>query len=276
MSATLRFDEVSRRFRTKTRNVHALDRVTLEIRPLEFTALVGPSGCGKSTLLNIAAGLDTGYEGTFTLEPADADRAYLFQSHRLLPWRTAQANVSFVLEARGLGRSEARATARRYLALVGLAGCEDQFPAHLSGGMRQRVALARALAVDPALMLMDEPFSALDEITAQRMRGELLDIHEIEPRTVLFVTHNLAEACYLADRVIVMASNPGRIVADVTIEVPRPRDHEDLRLAEYQRELSHSLFHHSSPTGTQTAPTTTDQPATGPSDTTGDTHHATL
>lgn len=282
MSATLRFQDVSRRFRTKTRNVHALDRVDLEIRPREFTALVGPSGCGKSTLLNVAAGLDTGYDGAFSLDPSDADRAYLFQSHRLLPWRSAQANVSFVLEARGVARGEARSIARRYLELVGLAGCEDQFPAHLSGGMRQRVALARALAVDPALMLMDEPFSALDEITAQRMRAELLEIHEVEPRTVLFVTHNLAEACFLADRVIVMASNPGRVVADVSIDVARPRDFDDLRLAEYQRELSHSLFHHSpSPTDNPSSNTNpssdTDPSDTDPSDNDqGDTHHATF
>ena len=140
MSATLRFDQVSRLFRTRTRTVQALDRVSLEIQPLQFTALVGPSGCGKSTLLNIAAGLDTEYDGTFFLDPPDANRAYLFQSHRLLPWKTAQGNVAFVLESRDMSRSKAADSAREYLALVGLAGFEDQFPGHLSGGMRQRVA----------------------------------------------------------------------------------------------------------------------------------------
>lgn len=248
MSASLQFEAVSRRFQTRRHSVHALDRITLDVHAGQFTALVGPSGCGKSTLLNIAAGLDTGFDGRFVLAPPDARRAYLFQSHRLLPWRTAQGNVAFVLESRGAARSDARREARRYLSLVGLSGFEDQFPGHLSGGMRQRVALARALAVDPALMLMDEPFSALDEITAQRMRAELLEIHQLQPRTVLFVTHNIAEACYLADRVIVMASNPGRIVADVDIDVGRPRDLDDLRLTEYHRQLSASLFHHNSTT----------------------------
>jgi NitT/TauT family transport system ATP-binding protein len=271
MSATLSFDRVSRRFQTRTRVVHALENVSIEVRQREFTALVGPSGCGKSTLLNIAAGLDTGFDGSFSLDPPKADRAYLFQSPRLLPWKTAQANVAFVLEARGASRSKARTAARHYLELVGLAGCEHQFPAHLSGGMRQRVALARALAVDPALMLMDEPFSALDEITAHRMRKELLEIHQIEPRTVLFVTHNLAEACFLADRVVVMASDPGRIVADVTIDVPRPREHDDLRLSAYQRELSRALFDHSS---TQVSTDSPNQQA--PATTKGDPRHATL
>src|SRR5262249_2361431 len=152
--------------------------ISLDVTPGSLTAIVGPSGCGKTTLLNIAAGLDTGYRGTFKLDPSDAVAAYLFQSPRLMPWLTASRNVAFVLEGRGVPKAEARARAEDMLRLVGLDPVGERFPAQLSGGMQQRVALARALAVKPALLLMDEPFASLDELTARRLRQELAELHQ--------------------------------------------------------------------------------------------------
>jgi NitT/TauT family transport system ATP-binding protein len=232
MSARLIFRDVRRTFAHGREVTVALAGIDLTLDPGSFTAVVGPSGCGKSTLLHIAAGLDTQFEGTFTREPADAKLACLFQQPRLLPWHTARDNVAFVLETRGVTKAEARARAAEWLGVMGLAGDAAKFPSQLSGGMQQRVALARALTVDPDLLLMDEPFSALDELTAARLREELVALCAQKPRTILFVTHDIAEACYLAERVVVMSSQH-RVVAEVTIEVPRPRRVDDPRLAAY-------------------------------------------
>jgi NitT/TauT family transport system ATP-binding protein len=233
MSARLVFRGLRRVFRNGRTSSVAIAEVDMTLEPGSFTAVVGPSGCGKSTLLHIAAGLDTQYEGEFTREPADATLAMLFQQPRLLPWRSARDNVAFVLETRGLSRAESRQRAEEFLTLVGLAAAGDKFPSQLSGGMQQRVALARALAVDPDLLLMDEPFSALDELTAARLREELVTLCAQKQRTILFVTHDIAEACYLAERVIVMSAHPGRVVAEVAIDLSRPRRPDDPRLAEY-------------------------------------------
>ena len=176
MSARLVFRGVRRVFHNGRDSSVAIAGVDLTLEPGSFTAVVGPSGCGKTTLLHIAAGLDTQYEGEFMREPADATLACLFQQPRLLPWRNARDNVAFVLEPRGFAHAQARQRADELLALVGLAGAEDKFPSQLSGGMQQRVALARALSVDPDLLLMDEPFSALDELTAARLREELVTL----------------------------------------------------------------------------------------------------
>jgi NitT/TauT family transport system ATP-binding protein len=232
MSARLVFRNIGRAFRSGPRVTTALAGVDIALEPGSFTAIVGPSGCGKSTLLNIAAGLDTQYQGSFRREPSDAKLACLFQQPRLLPWQSARGNVSFVLEARGMAKRAARRRAEEMLELVGLAGATDRFPSQLSGGMQQRVALARALAVDPDLLLMDEPFSALDELTAARLREELVALCALRPRSILFVTHNIPEACYLAERVIIMSAHPGRVVAEVYVDVPRPRSHDDPRLAD--------------------------------------------
>ena len=232
MTARLVFKTIGRTFRSGQHTTTALTGVDLTLEPGSFTAIVGPSGCGKSTLLHIAAGLDTQFQGTFTRDPANAKLACLFQQPRLLPWRSARDNVSFVLEARGVSRQEARRRAGEMLDLVGLGPAANRYPSQLSGGMQQRVSLARALAVDPDLLLMDEPFSALDELTAARLREELVALCAQRARTILFVTHNIPEACYLAERVIVMTAHPGTVMAEVDIDLPRPRSADDPRLAE--------------------------------------------
>ncbi len=225
-------------FETDAGPLVVLEDVSFEVPTSSFVALIGPSGCGKSTLLNILAGLDTSYEGTLDLSK-EARKSYLFQSPRLLLWATAEQNVAFVLRAQNVDKDEARAKARRYLELVGLEGFEQSFPSHLSGGMQQRVAMARALVVDPDVALMDEPLGALDELTARKLRTELIGLYA--ETTVLFVTHNVTEAVYLADRVLVMSPRPGRIVAEVDIELPRPRDYEDADLTTYTRQIIQSL-----------------------------------
>lgn len=241
MSATVAFRNVGKKFQTSQGTIEALCGFDLEVPPDSFMALVGPSGCGKSTLLHIAAGLDTDYSGECLVTPADCRRAYLFQTPRLLPWLSAEQNVAFVLEIHGTKGRAAIDEARRYLRLVGLAGFERAFPNHLSGGMQQRVALARALAVGPEMMLMDEPLAALDELTARRIRTQLLELHSEMPRTVLFVTHNVTEAAFLADRVCVVSQRPGRIVAEIPVDLPRPREYDDPALTMIAREIVRHL-----------------------------------
>jgi NitT/TauT family transport system ATP-binding protein len=208
--------------------VPALDRISLRIETGEFVSIVGPSGCGKSTFLNIVDGLmdPTGGEirvaGRVVAGPGH-DRAVVFQDSSLLPWYTVSRNVMYGLECQGVPRAEARAAAQKFITMVGLDGFEQHYPHELSGGMQQRVNLARALAVDPQLLLMDEPFAALDPQTREMMQGELLRIWEAAEKTVLFITHAISEAIYLSDRVIVMSARPGRIIADIPIEIPRPR-----------------------------------------------------
>jgi ABC-type nitrate/sulfonate/bicarbonate transport system ATPase subunit len=235
------FRNIRKTFPGETGEIVALDGVSVELPLHGFTAVVGPSGCGKTTLLHIAAGLDSRYEGKLVPREHGRRQAYLFQTPRLLPWLTAQENVAFVREARGDARADANAAARRYLDLVGLAGHEWRYPNHLSGGMQQRVAMARALAVEPEIMLMDEPFSALDELTARRLRAELVELCRRSPRTVLFVTHNVTEAAYLADRILVMSARPGRIVADISVPLERPRDYDDPEIARIAREIIRHL-----------------------------------
>ena len=248
MTARLVFRNIGRTFRAGRDATVAVKGVNLSLERGSFTAMIGRSGCGKSTLLHIAAGLDTGYEGSFAREPAGATLACLFQQPRLLPWRSARNNVAFVLEARGIGKHEARRRAEEMLDLVGLSAAAGKFPGQLSGGMQQRVSLARALAVDPDLLVMDEPFSALDELTAGRLREELVSLCAQKERTVLFATHNIQEACYLADRVIVLSAHPGTVIADVSMDVPRPRCIDDPRLVEIAAHVR-SLIDRSAPRG---------------------------
>ncbi|HEY8578549.1 MAG TPA: ABC transporter ATP-binding protein [Beijerinckiaceae bacterium] len=209
--------------------VHALDRVSLNIRDGEFVCIVGPSGCGKTTFLNIVAGLlpyDGGHieiAGNETKGPG-RDRAVVFQQARLLPWRTTFDNVMYGMQLhRRFSEAEMRERAQHYIDLVGLRGFERRHPSELSGGMQQRVNLARALATDPEILLMDEPFAALDAQTREFMQAELLRIWRQAQKTVLFVTHQIDEAVFLADRVIVFGTRPGRFKADFKVDFPRPR-----------------------------------------------------
>ncbi len=235
--AAVRLTGCRRSFRTpKGGSYVALEAVDLEVRAGEFVALVGPTGCGKSTLLNLVAGLlspDSGRVEVFG-EPLDGlnrRAAYLFQQDVLLPWKTAEENVMLGLVFRRVPREEARHLAREWLARVGLRGFENHYPHQLSGGMRKRVALAQNLIVNPEILLMDEPFAALDVQTRQLMENDLLRIWQEERKTVLFVTHDLEEAIALSDRVVVMSAGPGaRLVGEFPVDLPRPRDVTEVRL----------------------------------------------
>ena len=220
---------VSHRFGADGAVVPALERIDLEVPDGQFVALVGPSGCGKSTLLSLVAGLRQPSDGTLRCDgeritkPIPRKIGMIFQEANLLPWLSAIDNVAFPLKLRGEPKIERRAAARDMLALTGLTGFEDKLPHQLSGGMKQRVAIARGLVQNPAVLLMDEPFAALDEQTRMLLGDELLRIWSETRKTVLFVTHSLNEAVYLADRIIVLSSRPGRIVDDVAVDLRRPR-----------------------------------------------------
>ncbi|MFI6937861.1 ABC transporter ATP-binding protein [Streptomyces sp. NPDC050418] len=223
--------------RTRNRNVTrftALDGIDLEIAAGEFVVLVGPSGCGKSTLLDLLGGLTRPTAGQILLDgdPVTGpglDRGIVFQQYALLPWRTAQGNVEFGLEATGVPRRQRATLAREFLELVGLTGFEDRHPHELSGGMRQRVAIARSLAYDPDVLLMDEPFAALDAQTRESLQDELLRIWQRTGKTVVFITHGIDEAVYLGQRVAVMTSRPGRIKQIVPVAFGSRTATDDLR-----------------------------------------------
>jgi NitT/TauT family transport system ATP-binding protein len=222
-----------------------LQDVSFAVGRGEFVSIVGPSGCGKTTLLNIASGLLRATSGTIDVagKPVNGpslDRAVVFQDASLLPWRTVQSNVMFGLECQGRVTAAAQERAAALIEMVGLSGFERYYPHQLSGGMRQRVNLARALLVDPEMLLMDEPFAALDAQTREVMQGELLRIWEQTRTTVMFVTHQISEAVYLADRVLVFGTRPGRILETVKVEVERPRPlsmKHDERLVGYERRI---------------------------------------
>jgi NitT/TauT family transport system ATP-binding protein len=233
--ADVRIDGVSLTFPGRP-PVPALDRVAFEVRPREVVALVGPNGCGKSTLLRVVAGLLPPDAGRVTVggrEIAAPDPAVglVFQEPRLLPWRSADENVRFPLELAGWPRDRQRARSAELLVLVGAHEHADRRPSTLSGGLRQRVAIARALALEPAVLLLDEPFSALDALTRERFNAELLRLWDRTGTTILLVTHSIPEAVFLADRVVVLSPRPGRVVADVAVALPRPRRLADLDAA---------------------------------------------
>jgi NitT/TauT family transport system ATP-binding protein len=223
--------------------VVALDGLTLDIEPREFLTLLGPSGCGKSTLLNILAGFEKPDAGKVLLngvaiERPGPDRGVVFQDYALFPWLSVQQNVEYGLHEKGLGKEEARDIAQRFLSLVGLTGFERRFPHELSGGMRQRVALIRVLAIDPEILLMDEPFAAVDAQTRTILQEELQRLWLQTLKTVVFVTHSVDEAIYLADRVTVMTARPGGVKAIVPIDLPRPRDATSDAFNRYRREIT--------------------------------------
>jgi NitT/TauT family transport system ATP-binding protein len=217
--------------KTYTNGTVALEEISFDVREGEFISLVGPSGCGKSTLLRMVAGLGPITTGQILVEglpprrarQEKADTAFVFQDANLMPWRDVLGNVELPLELRGVSKTERRATVMQALETVGLADVTRSYPRELSGGMRMRVSLARALAAHPRLLLMDEPFGALDEITRQRLNGELLRLCALANWTVVFVTHNVFEAVYLSTRILVMSARPGKIIAEVPVSLPHPR-----------------------------------------------------
>jgi NitT/TauT family transport system ATP-binding protein len=217
-------------FETSDGNVEALSNVDLQIEVGEFVSFIGPSGCGKTTLLRIIADLEQPTDGTVLVNGVTPEQArlkrhygYIFQAPALYPWRTIERNVMLPLEVMGFGREERRARAAHYLRLVNLLGFERKFPWQLSGGMQQRVSIARALTFDPALLLMDEPFGALDEIVRDHLNEQLLRLWEETGKTVVFVTHSIPEAVFLSTRIVVMSPRPGRIIDVISCNLPRDR-----------------------------------------------------
>lgn len=216
--------------------------LSLDVADGEFVCLLGPSGCGKSTTLDILAGLTREDAGEVLIDGAVADRTrdvfgYVFQQPRLLNWRTVGQNLSFALAAHHVPKKEWDERISRYLAMARLEDFADAFPLTLSGGMQQRVALVRALVIEPDALLMDEPFSSLDELTARRLRAELLSLWARTEKTVLFVTHNALEAAFLADRIYIVSDRPASLVDAVTVDVPRPRRQDDSRLIDVQKQV---------------------------------------
>jgi ABC-type nitrate/sulfonate/bicarbonate transport system ATPase subunit len=235
----LRIEQLYKSFATSSGMV--LEAFDLEAREGEFVTLIGPSGCGKTTALRIVAGLLDASGGQVYVDgrPSEGpsrDKAIVFQHFNLLPWRTALSNVAYGLEIQGVRRDERLRAAREYLALVGLADHADHYPAQLSGGQRQRVGIARALAIHPKLLLMDEPFGALDALTREHLQGQLQRIVQEHDLTVLFVTHSIDEAIYLSDRIVVMGVRPGRVIAEFPVALRKPRADYDFRAEpEYAR-----------------------------------------
>ena len=226
------FDSVKRVFTRGNEEFLALDNVSFQVCEKEFVAIVGPSGCGKTTLMRMAAGLDFPSDGTVnvggrTVNGPGPDRAVVFQQFALFPWKTVADNIGFGLKCKGLGRSEREATVARYIELMGLKGYERTYPHQLSGGMQQRVAIARSYALDPEVLLMDEPFGALDAQTRVLMQEELIRLSRMNPRTVLFITHSVEEAVYLSDRVVVLTGRPGRIKEIINIAEAREQENWD-------------------------------------------------
>ena len=227
--------QVTRRF-GKDQQVHALGPVTLDVASGEFVCIVGPSGCGKSTLLRLVANLLKPSEGVIEIVGAEAGRrttAVVFQDYSIFPWRTVEANIRIGLDIAGVKRREAKQRAAELVDRLGLSGFEHMYPATLSGGMRQRVSIARALAVEPDILLMDEPFAALDAQLRLILQEELLALWQEHRRTVVFVTHSLEEAILLGDRVLVMSARPGTILADLRVPIPRPRTAEVRQTPEF-------------------------------------------
>ena len=235
MNAMIEVRGVSKEFQTSRGVVVGLADVDLDIREGEFVTLVGPSGCGKSTMLNLLGGLLMPTRGEVrvngaTVKGPGPERGVIFQQYALFPWLTAQQNVEFGLGLQGIGKRERAETATRYLEMVGLADFARAYPKELSGGMKQRCAIARAYAVNPSILLMDEPFGALDALTRVQMQDNLLHTWEQERRTAVFITHDVDEAVYLANRVVVMSPHPGRVSEVIEVPLPYPRS-DDLRLS---------------------------------------------
>jgi NitT/TauT family transport system ATP-binding protein len=246
----VRIGGLRKEFTVRGRTFEALAPIDLEVRSGEFVAIVGPSGCGKTTLLRILAGLERATSGDFVVDRERGStrppNAMVFQEQSIFPWMSVVDNVAFGLKARGLARRARREAVLPMIRTVGLAGFEDALPHQLSGGMKQRVSLARAFAMDPELLLMDEPFAALDEQTKLVLQAELLRIWEGTRKTVLYVTHSIDEAIVLADRIVVLSGRPGRILdsIEVTVVFPRPRDIASMRSSPQYGEFFARVWRH--------------------------------
>jgi NitT/TauT family transport system ATP-binding protein len=241
----IRLNGLTKHFQQAGRTFHALGPIDLQIAEGEFLTVLGPSGCGKTTLLHVLGGFEAPSTGSVEVAGARVtgpgrDRGMVFQEATLLPWKTAMANVAWPLEVAGVSRSASLDRARELLQRVGLSGFEEAYPAELSGGMRQRAALARTLALEPKVLLMDEPFGALDAQTRELMQEELTRLWQSSGLTVVFVTHDIHEAIFLGDRVIVLGKAPGSVIEDCRIELPRPRSAEtksDPKVLSYRAHL---------------------------------------
>lgn len=251
MNAKISVRDVRKEFDLGKEVFTALDGVSLDIADNEFITVVGPSGCGKSTLMNILAGLEQPTSGEAlvdgrTVSGPGPDRGVIFQQYALFPWLTVRQNVEFGLKTAKVPKSERRERAQHFIDVVGLSEFADALPKMLSGGMRQRCAIARAYAVNPSILLMDEPFGALDALTRVKLQEQLLDTWSREQRTVMFITHDVDEAVFLANRVVVMAARPGRIYDAIDVDLPYPRT-EEFRLstefAELRNRVWHSVYH---------------------------------
>lgn len=243
----LELQHVTKQFRVRGADevFTAVDDIDIAVAAGEFLVLVGPSGCGKSTLLDLLAGLSDPTSGRILLDGKKItgpglDRGIVFQQYALLPWRTAQRNIEFGLEAKGVPRAQRRELARHYLELVGLRGFADRYPHELSGGMKQRVAIARSLAFDPEVLLMDEPFAALDAQTRESLQDELLRIWKATGKTIVFITHGIDEALYLGQRVAVLTARPGRIKSVVNVDIDKSGD--DVRSGADFRSYRHRIW----------------------------------
>jgi NitT/TauT family transport system ATP-binding protein len=222
------------------KRLRVLDDISFEAGERSFTSILGPSGCGKSTILNLIAGLDKHSSGHISIDGTRI--GFIFQQPRLLNWRTVEQNVMLPLEEQKYGKDVIRTLAAKYLGLVGLSGYEHYYPLQLSGGMQQRVAIARALVIDPDILLMDEPFSGLDEITARKLRQELIRIWQETGKTILFVTHSISESVFLSQQILIVSVKPARIYKRVEIELPYPREYGDVRLFEIEKKLTHDFL----------------------------------
>lgn len=240
----IELDNVSKGFPQRDGSyLDVLEDVSFETASNDFICLIGPSGCGKSTMMNIIAGLEQPTDGHVQVgDPGvEANIGFVFQEPRLLDWRTVRENLRLALQGKGVPKSEWKDRIHRYLELVDLLGFEDEYPRSLSGGMKQRVAIARAMVINPDVILMDEPFSNLDEITARQLRADLVEIWQSEPKTIVFVTHNALEAAYLGSRVLALSQRPASLVADREITLDRPRELADPELVEISEELVEAL-----------------------------------
>lgn len=249
MAQSIEVRNVSYRYETAAGPVLAVTDVSFSVAPTEFLCVLGPSGCGKTTILNMLAGFLTPTQGEILMDGnplagQEHSRGVVFQDFaQLFPWRTARRNVEFGLEMRGVPEAGRRETALRFLRLVKLEKFADAYPHQLSGGMQQRVAIARALAYNPGVLLMDEPFAALDAMTREEMQKQLTEVWQETRKTIVYITHNVAEAVYLADQILVMAPHPGTIRARLKPELPRPRDTLSGEFVATQREVLGHLTH---------------------------------